>query len=104
MSAKVNILLVDDEARNLDVLESVLQSDDYNLVRAVTADDALLSLISGDFAAIVLDIQMPEMTGLELAMLVKQRKRTRDIPIIFLTPISRRTWISWKAGTGRSNT
>src|SRR6185295_17935255 len=50
-----------------------------------TAERALRELLEGDFAAIVLDIQMPEMTGIELANLIKQRKRTQDIPIIFLT-------------------
>jgi signal transduction histidine kinase len=80
-----NILLVDDEARNLDVLESLLLARDYNLVRALTAEQALLLLLKDEFAVIVLDIQMPGMTGIELANLIKQRKRTRDIPIIFLT-------------------
>jgi signal transduction histidine kinase len=85
MSDSVNILLVDDESRNLDVLESFLKSTDYNLVRALSADQALLLLLEGEFAAIVLDIQMPDMSGLELASLIKDRKRTQHIPIIFLT-------------------
>jgi signal transduction histidine kinase len=83
--AAASILLVDDEPRNLDVLESFLKSPDYNLVRALTADQALLLLLSGDYAAIVLDIQMPRISGLELANLIKQRKKTQHIPIIFLT-------------------
>ena len=81
----VDILLVDDEVRNLDVLESFLQSPDYRLVRALSAQKALLLLLDGDFAAIVLDVQMPTMSGIELANLIKQRKRTQHIPIIFLT-------------------
>lgn len=85
LSGAVNILLVDDEVRNLDVLESILGGGDYRLVRAQTADEALLALLGGDFAAIVLDIRMPGLSGLELAQLIKQRKRTRDIPILFLT-------------------
>lgn len=85
MNPSVNILLVDDETRNLDVLESVLQSADYRLVRAQTADEALLLLLNDEFAAIVLDIHMPKISGIELANLIKQRKRTQDIPIIFLT-------------------
>ena len=85
MKSAVNILLVDDEVRNLDALESFLQSPDYNLVRAVTAERALLLLLEGEFAVIVLDIQMPGITGIELANLIKQRKRTQHIPIIFLT-------------------
>ena len=85
LRATASILLVDDEPRNLDVLESFLKSPDYNLVRALTADQALLLLLSGEYAAIVLDIQMPRISGLELANLIKQRKRTQHIPIIFLT-------------------
>ena len=81
----INILLVDDEARNLDVLESILQSPDYRLVRAKSADEALMALIQSDFAAIVLDVNMPDMNGFELAGLIKKRKRSRHIPIIFLT-------------------
>ena len=79
------VLLVDDDPRNLDVLEAVLDGPDYRLVRAVSPEAALLALIDGEFAAIVLDVQLPGMSGLELAHLIKQRKRTQDIPIIFLT-------------------
>jgi signal transduction histidine kinase len=85
LETTVNILLVDDEARNLDVLESFLRTPDYNLVRALTADEALLLLLEGEFACIVLDIQMPEISGIELAGLIKNRRRTQHIPIIFLT-------------------
>ena len=83
-----NILLVDDEARNLDVLDSLLDSPDYHLVRALTAERALMLLLDGDFAAIVLDIQMPGMSGIELATLIKQRRRTQHIPIILLIGVA----------------
>jgi len=85
LNSTVNILLVDDEPRNLDVLESTLESPEYRLVRALTAEQALLLLLEQEFAAIVLDIQMPGLSGLELAQLIKQRRRTQHIPIIFLT-------------------
>ncbi len=81
----VNILLVDDERRNLDVLESVLQDPLYRLVRATSADEALKALITDDFAVLVLDIRMPGTSGIELAQLIKQRKKTQHLPIIFLT-------------------
>jgi signal transduction histidine kinase len=84
-SVSVSILLVDDEPRNLDVLESILGTAGYQLVRAQTADEALMALLDGEFAALVLDIRMPVISGLELAQLIKQRRRTRDIPILFLT-------------------
>lgn len=79
------VLLVDDDARNLLALESMLEGSDYALVRAQSSDEALLALMQGDFAAIVLDVQMPDVDGIELARLIKQRKRTQHIPILFLT-------------------
>jgi response regulator RpfG family c-di-GMP phosphodiesterase len=84
-SVRPRILLVDDEARNLEVLEAILSVDDYELVPADSVERALLLLLEGNFAAIVLDVQMPGMSGIELAQLIKQRKRTQHIPIIFLT-------------------
>ncbi len=81
----VNILLVDDEPRNLEVLEGVLQSPEYRLVRAAKAEEALLALLHDEFAVIVMDVQMPGTGGIELAHLIKQRERTQHIPIIFLT-------------------
>lgn len=82
---KINILLVDDQVRNLEVLESLLQPGDYRLIRATSGSEALLALMKDDFAVIVLDIQMPELNGIELARLIKQRKRNQHIPILFLT-------------------
>jgi len=67
------------------VLESILEGPAYRLTRAQSAQEALMALISIDFALIVLDIRMPDTSGLELAQIIKGRKRTRDIPIIFLT-------------------
>src|SRR5580704_10554323 len=62
----VNILIVDDESRNLEVLETVLVNPRYRLVRAESADEALLALVTEEFALIILDIHMPEMNGFEL--------------------------------------
>ena len=82
----VNVLLVDDESRNLDALESILETmPGLRLVRALSAEDALLAILHNEFACIVLDIQMPGMNGIELARQVKTRKRNQHIPIIFLT-------------------
>ena len=81
----ISILLVDDEPRNLTVLETILSDPIYRLVRAESADEALLALVREEFALIILDIQMPEMTGFELAQMIKQRKKTAGVPIIFLT-------------------
>ena len=81
----INILLVDDEPRNLMVLESILDSPDYHLTKAQSGQEALMALLSQDFALLVLDIEMPGMNGWELAQFIKKRKRTEHIPIIFLT-------------------
>lgn len=85
MNATVNILLVDDEPRNLTVLESILAAPDLRLVCTTNPEDALLALVQAEFACIILDVQMPSMNGLELARLIKTRKRNQYIPIIFLT-------------------
>ncbi len=79
------ILLVDDQPSNLEVLEAMLDRPDWRLVRARSADEALLALLHQEFAAIVLDIRMPGTSGLELAGVIKQRKRTQHVPILFLT-------------------
>jgi signal transduction histidine kinase len=83
--AVVNILIVDDEPRNLAVLESVLDDPGYRLVRARSGDEALLALVADEFAVLVLDVRMPGMTGFELAQMIKERRKTARIPIIFLT-------------------
>lgn len=81
----VNILIVDDEPKNLTVLESVLDDPSYRLVRATSGDEALLALMADEFAVLVLDVRMPGMTGFELAQMIKERRKTARIPIIFLT-------------------
>ena len=81
----VNILIVDDEPRNLTVLETVLTDPRYRLVKGGSAQDALLALLQEEFAVLILDVQMPGVTGFELAQMIKERKKTAEIPIIFLT-------------------
>ena len=83
--APINILIVDDEPRNLTVLETLLDNPSYRLVRACSADEALLALVTDQYALLILDACMPEMTGFELARIIKSRKKTAGIPIIFLT-------------------
>jgi signal transduction histidine kinase len=79
------VLLVDDDSRNLLALEAILDGGDYAIMKAQTGDEALLALMNHEFAAIILDVRMPGVSGIELARLIKQRRRTRHIPIIFLT-------------------
>ena len=85
MAELVKVLLVDDQVRNLEALQAVLHPSGCRLVCAQSADEALLALLNHDFAAIVLDIRMPGMDGIELARLIKGRRRTRHVPILFLT-------------------
>ena len=86
---RVNILLVDDRAENLLALDAILEPLGERLVRAHSGDEALKCLLTDEFAVILLDVQMPGLNGFETAELIKSRERTRDIPIIFLTAISK---------------
>jgi PAS domain S-box-containing protein len=89
VSDAANILLVDDKQENLVALEAILQPLGENLLRARSGEDALRQLLLHDVAVILLDVQMPELDGFETATLIKQREKTRSIPIIFLTAISK---------------
>src|SRR5688500_12340496 len=85
VAAPIQILIVDDEPKNLVVLETILNDPDYRLVRARSSDEALLALVAEQFARLILDVRMPGMTGFELAEVIKKRKKTAQVPIIFLT-------------------
>ena len=84
-----NILIVDDEPANLLALEAILEPLGLNLVRATSGREALRHALKDDFAVVLLDVQMPDMDGFEAAELLRKRTRTRDVPIIFLTAISK---------------
>jgi PAS domain S-box-containing protein len=79
------ILLVDDQPENLRTLEAVLEPLGYPLVTSNSGHGALRLLLERDFAMILLDVRMPGLDGVETARLIKERTRTRDIPIVFLT-------------------
>lgn len=85
MDAPVEILLVDDEPMNLAALQAILEDPGYRLWQAADADAALKLLLAHDVAAIILDIKLPGMNGFELARMIKDTKRFRDTPIVFLT-------------------
>ena len=86
---RVNILLVDDRAENLLALDAILEPLGERTIRAHSGDEALKCLLTDDFAVILLDVQMPGLNGFETAELIKSRERTRYVPIIFLTAISK---------------
>src|SRR3954466_10683614 len=81
----VPILVVDDQPANLDALEASLAQSGCRFVLARSADEALLALLDQDFAAIVLDVMMPGMSGFDLSTMIKRRERTKQVPILFLT-------------------
>ncbi|WP_437632919.1 ATP-binding protein [Sorangium sp. So ce854] len=83
--ATTSILLVDDQPENLTALRGILGDESYRLVTAGSGKDALLRILSEDFAVILLDVRLPDIDGFEVASLVKQRERSRHTPIIFLT-------------------
>ena len=89
VSDRAKLLLVDDRPENLLALEAILEPLGQELVRAGSGEEALRHLLHEEFAAILLDVQMPGMDGFQTAELIKQRERTRHVPIIFLTAISK---------------
>lgn len=83
------ILLVDDEPANLVSLEAILEGDERVLLKAESGPEALKMLLNEDVSLVLLDVQMPEMDGFEVAELMRSRKNTQNIPIIFVTAISK---------------
>lgn len=83
------VLLVDDRSENLLALEAILQGLPVATIAVTSGEEALKRLLSEDFAAILLDAQMPGMDGFETARHIKQREKTRHTPIIFLTAADR---------------
>src|SRR5438132_7356482 len=81
------ILMVDDHPPNLIALDAILEPLGQELVHANSGAEALRHLLDGDFAVILMDVQMPGIDGLQTAKLIKERERNRHIPIIFLTAI-----------------
>jgi PAS domain S-box-containing protein len=88
-SQQPSVLLVDDRPENLLALEAVLAPLDCRLVSVTSGQEALRRLLHDDFALILLDVQMPELDGFETAEYIKRRRKTRAIPIIFVTAISK---------------
>jgi PAS domain S-box-containing protein len=89
VSQRANILLVDDREENLLALAAILEPLGQRLVPVTSGGAALRQLLLGDFACILLDVQMPELDGFELAELIKQRERSAHIPIVFVTALSK---------------
>ena len=88
-SPPVPILIVDDQPANLLALESLLERPGIQVLKAGSGNEALGIMLETDVALVLLDVQMPEMDGFETAKLMRQSARTRHIPIIFVTAISK---------------
>ncbi|WLI91330.1 response regulator [Massilia sp. R2A-15] len=85
---KVKILLVDDQPANLTALESVLAELDEELVSVGSGEQALRAVLDHSFALVLLDVQMPTMSGFDTAALMRRHPRSQELPIIFLTAAS----------------
>lgn len=86
---KMNILLVDDRPENLFTLESILEKPNRNFLHATSGGEALIMATMEPFGLILLDYQMPDMNGLDVALKLRADKRTAAIPIIFVSAVSR---------------
>jgi CheY-like chemotaxis protein len=85
MEQAVTILAVDDKAENLMVLEEILKDMPFAIVKAGSGREALRHCLSQDFAVILLDVRMPEMSGFETAALIRDRGKSCHTPVIFIT-------------------
>jgi diguanylate cyclase (GGDEF)-like protein/PAS domain S-box-containing protein len=83
------ILLVDDRPDNLASLEALLENGRRHLLKASSGEEALQILLDHDVSLVLLDVQMPFMSGYEVAKLMRGNRKTRNIPIIFITAIAR---------------
>ncbi|MCK9203397.1 MAG: response regulator [Bacteroidales bacterium] len=82
---KFNILIVDDRNENLLALESIIRSDELNIIKAISGNEALAAMLEHDISLVLLDVNMPGMDGFETAELMRGSERTKSIPIIFIT-------------------
>lgn len=89
MSKDQNILIVDDHPENLVALEAILDDVDCSILKANSGNEALSLLLKNDVALVLLDVQMPGMDGFEVAELMRKSNRTKMVPIIFVTAISK---------------
>lgn len=86
---KFNILIVDDRPENLLSLEGILESEELEIIKAHSGNEALSIMLERDIALVLMDVQMPGMDGFEVAEIMRSSERTKYIPIIFVTAISK---------------
>jgi len=85
LQEKFNILIVDDRNENLITLESIINSPELNILKALSGNEALSLMLEYDISLVLLDVNMPGMDGFETAELMRGSERTKSIPIIFIT-------------------
>ncbi len=83
---QAKLLIVDDLPENLLALEALIKGGDREVFKALSADEALSLLLQHDFALAIIDVQMPEMNGFQLAELMRGTEKTRSIPIFSSVP------------------
>src|SRR5882757_5001974 len=82
----IKILVVDDREDNLFSIEAILEKEHYNIVKANSGRSALKILLQQhDFSLILMDVQMPDLSGFETATIIYERDKLKNIPIIFIT-------------------
>ena len=86
---KYSILIIDDEVSNVDALAAVLAHENYNVFRAATGEEGLAVLAKEKMDLVLLDILMPGLDGFETLSRIRVHKKTKDLPVIFLTGIMR---------------
>lgn len=82
------ILIVDDNQSNLYSLQKLLESKDFQVETANSGEEALAKALKNDYALIVLDVQMPDMDGFEVAETLADYSKTKEVPIIFLSAVN----------------
>ena len=86
---KTKILIVHDRPENILSLETILENEPCEVVKALSGNEALAQVVANDFAMVLFDVQMPGMEGFETAELMRSNKKTEHVPIIFVTAISK---------------
>src|SRR5258705_13361223 len=90
MDNGATILIVDDKPANIFALEKLLEKPERVFVNATNGKDGLKIALDKKIDLVILDVQMPEMDGFEVAKILKSNKRTKDVPIIFASAEKKR--------------
>ncbi|MDC7235128.1 MAG: response regulator [Spirochaetales bacterium] len=87
MEEKPKVLIVDDLESNLFALSSLLEDMDVEIIQALSGNEALAATLEHDFALVLIDVQMPEMDGFETVSIMRSTKKTKLLPVIFVSAI-----------------